>query len=138
MTQQQQQHKNEYLPFVQDYVHIAQKLNLLGSYTGSKTRVKYTLLTQHHWGTGIGSKSGFLFTSTPPLSLPPSTPKVIVLPPDNRGLMSELYRAVAELRAGNTTMRNLIVPMVKEARRRHIHIPPGLLDEPEDDTWVLA
>ena len=52
--------------------------------------------------------------------------------------MSELYRAVAELRAGNTTMRNLIVPMVKEARRRHIHIPPGLLDEPEDDTWVLA
>ena len=52
--------------------------------------------------------------------------------------MSELYRAVAELHAGNTTMRNLIVPMIQEARRRHIRIPPDLLDNPEDDTWVLA
>ena len=125
-TTTQESKKKEYLPFVLDYVHIARKLNLLGSYRGSKNRVKYTLLTQQHWG------SGFLFTSVPP------TPKVVVLPPDNRGLMSELYRAVAELHAGNTTMRNLIVPMIQEARRRHIRIPPDLLDNPEDDTWVLA
>ena len=137
--QQQQQHGNEYLPFVQDYIHIANELNLLDSYTGSKTRVKYTLLTDNHWGSGIGSKRGgkFLFTPNPPP--PPSLlPKVVVLPPDNQGLMSELYRAVGELRAGNATMRNLIVPMVREARRRRLRIPPGLLDEPEEDTWVLA
>ena len=126
----------EYLPFVLDYVYIARKLDLLDSYTGSKARAKYTLLTTAAVANGgdHSGSGGFLFSSNPP----PRIPRVVVLPPDNKGLMSELYRAVAELRAGNTTMRNLIVPMVKEARRRHIHIPPGLLDEPEDDTWVLA
>ena len=140
--------KKKYLPFVHSYVDIARELDLLGTYTGSKTRVKYGLLT-HHWGSGIGSGSGtgtgsgsgsgFLYTSIPPPqpSSPAHTPRVVVLPPDNRGLMSELYRAVAELRAGNTSMRNLVVPMVREARRRHIHIPDDLL-EPYEDTWVLA
>ena len=130
--------KVKFLPFVTHYVHIARKLNLLDTFTGSKNRVKYVLLTQNHWGSGLGSRGrgGFLFTSNPPLPTTPS--KVIVLPPDNQGLMSQLYRAVAEFHAGNTTMRNLIVPMVREARRRHIRIPPALLEEPEDDTWVLA
>lgn len=132
LTTQAENKKKEYLPFVLDYVHIARKLNLLDSYTGSKSRVKYTLLAQQHGG------SGFLFTSVHPLSPPPLTPRVVFLPPDNRGLMSELYRAVAELHAGNTTMRNLIVPMVQEARRRHIRIPPDLLENLEDYTWVLA
>ena len=126
--------RHEYLPFVLDYVHIARKLNLLDTYRGSKTRVKYALLT-HHWGSGLrsgsGTGSGFLYSSIPP------TPQVVVLPPDNRGLMSELYRALAELRAGNTTMRNLVVPMVREARRRRIRLPPDLLTASED-TWVLA
>ena len=134
--------KKTYLPFVHSYVDIARKLDLLGTYTGSKTRVKYTLLT-HHWGSGVGS--GFLYSSIPPkpslhraaAAAAATIPRVVVLPPDNRGLMSELYRAVAELRAGNTTMRNLVVPMVREARRRHIHIPDDLL-EPYEDTWVLA
>ena len=133
LTTQGENKKKEYLPFVLDYVHIAHKLNLLDSYTGSKNRVKYTLIAQVHGG------SGFLFTSIPPSPpTPPPTPRVIVLPPDNRGLMSELYKAVAELHAGNTTMRNVIVPMVQEARRRHIRIPPELLENLEDYTWVLA
>ena len=118
--------RHEYLPFVLDYVHIARKLNLLDTYTGSKTRVKYALLT-HHGGSG-----GFLYSS-----IPPPTPRVVVLPPGNRSLMSELYRALAELRAGNTTMRNLVVPMVREARRRRIPLPPDLLT-PREETWVLA
>ena len=146
----------EYFPFVRDYVHIAYKLKLLKSYTGGRNRVKYTLLTEHHWGSGLGGGGGggklelgsggrrgggggrFLFSSTPP------TPRVIVLPPDNPGLLAELYRAVAELQAGNTTMRNLVVPMVREARRRKMHIPSDLLKNipggagADDTTWVLA
>ena len=133
--------RHDYLPFVRAYVDIARKLNLLDTYTGSKSRVKYALLT-HHWGSGVGS--GFLYSSIPPppphhAAVPSSTiPRVVVLPPDNRGLMSELYRALAELRAGNTTMRNLVVPMVREARRRRIRLPPDLLTTPYEDTWTLA
>ena len=125
----------EYLPFVLDYVFIARKLDLLDSYTGSKARAKYTLLTTAAVANGgdHSGSGGFLFSSNPP----PRIPSVVVLPPDNKGLMSELYRAVAELRAGNTTMRNLVAPMVREARRRHIHIPPDLLS-PYEDTWTLA
>lgn len=124
----------EYLPFVLDFVYIARKLNLLDSYTGSKTRAKFTLLTTTTTANGNHSGSGgFLFSPNPP----PKIPKVVVLPPDDEGLLSELYRAVAELRAGNTSMRNLVAPMVREARRRHIHIPPDLLS-PDEDTWVLA
>ena len=133
--------RHDYLPFVLAYVDIARKLNLLDTYTGSKTRVKYALLT-HHWGSGVGS--GFMYSSIPPpphhAAVPSSStiPRVVVLPPDNRGLMSELYRALAELRAGNTSMRNLVVPMVREARRRRIRLPPDLLTTPYEDTWTLA
>ena len=125
----------EYLPFVLDFVYIARKLNLLDSYTGSKTRAKFTLLTTTTTANGVdhSGSGGFLFSPNPP----PKIPKVVVLPPDDEGLLSELYRAVAELRAGNTSMRNLVAPMVREARRRHIHIPPDLLS-PDEDTWVLA
>ena len=114
-----------YLPFVLDYINIAKALKLLESYSGSKNRLKYTLLTRDHHTHHSGS--GFLFTSTPP---------VVILPSDNKSLMSELYRALAELRAGNTMMRNLVVPFAREAARRHI-LPPNLLTA-QEDTWVLA
>ena len=138
--------RHEYLPFVQDYVDIARKLNLLDTYRGSKNRVKYALLT-HHWGSGVAGSGGFLYSSIPPQpqhAADPSSsssstiPRVVVLPPDNPGLMSELYRALAELRAGNTSMRNLVVPMVREARRRRIRLPPDLLTTPYEDTWTLV
>ena len=110
----------KYLPFVYDYVNIAQQLNLLKSYTGSKNRSKYNILTNHQG-------SGFLFSVQPP---------TVVIPSDKMGLLSELYRALAELRAGNTMMRNLVVPLAQEAERRNI-LPKDLLS-PEEDTWVFA
>ena len=35
----------KYLPFEEEYANIANELNLLGSYSGSKNRVKYHILT---------------------------------------------------------------------------------------------
>lgn len=113
----------KYLPFVHDFTNIANELNLLSSYSGSKKRVKYNILTNLHHGSG-----GFLFSTV--------APPVVVLPSDKQGLLSELYKALAELRAGNTAMRNLVVPLSREAARRHI-LPKNLLT-PDEETWVLA
>ena len=142
----------EYFPFVWDYFHIVRKLNLLETYTARKDRTKYVLLTSllatassssSSSGSGIkklGRGKKFLFSSIPPTppSPPPSiaTPPVVVLSTNNETLMSELYRALAELRAGNTSMRNLVVPMAREARQRHI-LPPNLLT-PYEESWVLV
>ena len=141
----------EYFPFVWDYFHIVRKLNLLETYTARKDRTKYVLLTSllaiasssssSSSGSGIkklGRGKKFLFSSIPPRPSPPSiaTPPVVVLPTSDETLMSELYRALAELRAGNTSMRNLVVPMAREARQRHI-LPPNLLT-PYEESWVLV
>ena len=48
----------------------------------------------------------------------------------------ELNKALAELRAGNDMMRNLVVPLAQEARRMNI-LPPDLLS-PEEETWIFA
>ena len=106
------------LPFVQDYIHIANELNLLKSYKGATTRAKYKIL---HKG------SGFLFSVQPP---------TIVLPSDKNGLISELLTALSELRAGNTMMQNLVVPLAQEAERRNI-LPKDLLS-PDEKTWIFA
>ena len=63
-------------------------------------------------------------------------PSTVVIPSDNKGLMRELKKALAELRAGNTSMRNLVVPLAQEARRKRI-LPDGLLS-PDEETWVYA
>lgn len=109
----------QYLPFVHKYIDIVNELNLLDGYNGSRNRVKYKLI--EHKG------SGFLFSVQPP---------TIVIPSDNEGLMSELYKALAEVRAGNTSMRNLLVPLAQEANRKNI-LPPHLLS-PDEQTWVFA
>ena len=113
----------KYLPFVHDFANIANELNLLSTYSGSKNRIKYIALINLHHGSG-----GFLFSTV--------APPVVVLPSDKQGLLSELYKALAELRAGNTAMRNLVVPLSREAARRHI-LPKNLLT-PDEETWVLA
>ena len=64
-------------------------------------RAKYKLLEKK----GLG----FLFsTKPPPFVLPPST---VVIPSDKKGLLRALLRAVGELRAGNTSMQNIVVPL---------------------------
>ena len=81
---------------------------------------------------------GFLFTSTQPEFLRKTTvnPNVVVVPSDKKGLIRELIKSVAELRSGNTSMQNIVVPLAQEAKRLKI-LPPGLLS-PKEMTWVFA
>jgi hypothetical protein len=81
---------------------------------------------------------GFLFTSTEPDFLRKSlvNPNVIVVPSDKKGLLRELIKSVAELRSGNTSMQNIVVPLAQEAKRLKI-LPPGLLS-PKELSWVFA
>ena len=86
--------------------------------------------------------SGFLFSVQPPpfmkkksknMTIKPST---VVIPSDRKGLMRALVQALAELRAGNTSMRNLVVALAQEAKRKRI-LPVNLLS-PDEETWVFA
>ena len=112
--------QDDYYPFVYEYADIIDELGLLDYYGGSKRRLKYEILSKMHKG------SGFLFTHFPPT----------FLPSDRIGILSELHKALAELRAGNTMMRNLVVPLAQEARRMNI-LPPNLLS-PDEETWIFA
>lgn len=114
--------KKQYFPFVYEYADIAKSLNLMASYRGPKTRAKYKLLKTIHGG------KGFLFSIQPP--------SAVVIPSDDAGLMNELVKALAELRAGNSTMRNLVVPLAQEAKRKNL-LPHSLLT-PDEETWVFA
>jgi len=60
----------------------------------------------------------------------------VVVPSDKKGLLRALYQAVAELRAGNTSMQNLVVPLAQEAQRKKI-LPPHLLS-PDETNWVFS
>ena len=114
--------KKQYFPYVYEYADIAKSLNLMASYRGPKTRAKYKLLKTIHGG------KGFLFSIQPP--------SAVVIPSDDAGLMKELVKALAELRAGNSTMRNLVVPLAQEAKRKNL-LPHNLLT-PDEETWVFA
>ena len=63
-------------------------------------------------------------------------PSTIVIPSDAKGLLRALLQAVAELRAGNTSMQNIVVPLAQEAKRKKI-LPRNLLS-PDEMTWVFA
>ena len=89
-----------------------------------RKRVKYRLL---HKSEG----AGFLYSVRKP---PP--PEPILIPSDKEGLLRALIQSVAELRAGNENMRNIMVPLAQEAQRRNI-LPAQLLS-PEEMTWVYA
>ena len=47
-------------------------------------------------------------------------PSTIVIPSDKKGLLNALVKATAEMKAGNSSMRNLVVPLEQEAKRRGI------------------
>ena len=119
----------EYLPFVYEFKDIADRLQLVATsqhFLGFRFRKKYKILQDlEHAG------SGFLFTTRPPVK-----PDTVVVPSDKAGLLRELYTAVAELRAGNTSMQNIVVPLAAEARRLGC-LPKNLLS-PEEETWVYA
>ena len=59
-----------------------------------------------------------------------------MVPSEMEGLLRELYQSVAELRAGNNSMQNIVVPLAQEAKRRNI-LPQNLLT-PTEMNWVFA
>ena len=118
----------EFLPFVYDFKDIADRLQLEATgqnLPGFYARKKYKILRELE-----KAGTGFLFTHAPP------TTNTVVLPSDKEGLIQQLVLAVAELRAGNTSMQNLIVPLAAEAKR--LGCLPKYLLSPEEETWVFA
>ena len=111
-------------PALDEFIHIVQELDLVGHAKRNgfqiKNRAKYKLLPK------VGQ--GFLFTSVKPDFLRKSevNPNVVVVPSDKKELLRELVKSVAELRSGNTSMQNVVVPLAQEAKRLKI-LPPGLL-----------
>ena len=119
----------EYEPYVYDFKDIVERLGLedFGRHNyGYHFRKKVKILADLE-----KAGSGFLFTSTPPIKS-----DTLVIPSDKAGLLHELYTALAELRSGNTSMQNIVVPLAAEAQRLGC-LPKNLLT-PEEQTWVYA
>ena len=122
---------DEYLRIVDelDLIHDAEDKGV--SY---RTCAKFKLFPR---STKKASGSGFLFSVRPP---PPFKkkkklfhPSTVVIPSDKKGLLRALLQAVTELRAGNTSMQNMVVPLAQEFKRKKI-LPPKLLS-PDEMTW---
>ena len=115
-----------------EFIKIVQDLDLVNIALKEgfqiKNRSKYKLLPK------VGH--GFLFTSLHP-EFTHVNPDVVVIPSDKKGLLRALVKSVAELRSGNTSMQNVVVPLAQEAKRLKI-LPPGLLSPKEMMTWVFA
>ena len=112
-----------------DIVHQLDLVNIARKNHGShvKKRAKYLLLPTDVVG------RGFLFSTVKPELVHPST---VIIPSNKRELLKALIKCVAELRSGNTSMQNVVVPLAQEASRLKI-LPPGLL-RPDEMTWVFA
>ena len=123
-------------PTLDEYIRIADDLHLINTarkyYIQFKNRAKYKLLPKNVVG------QGFLFTSKKTKFLRGNLihPSVVVVPSDKQGLLRALIKSVAELRSGNTSMQNLVVPLAQEAKRLNI-LPPNLLSSKEM-TWDFA
>ena len=130
---------DEYRPFVFHYKTLVDGLglidNILDNYHhGVMRRIKYKIIED----LDIKMGNGFLFSVRPPpfaagKHIKPST---VVIPSDKKGLLRALVKAVAEFRAGNKSMRNLMVPLAQEAKRKRI-LPRNLLSA-DEKTWVFA
>ena len=143
---------------VKQYREIAKKLNLIAYARehlkrGYNTRHKYKLIQPP-------AGSGFLFSTRKPAFINKTIkkqhtsavkkvtskkairkrkdfkPSTLVIPSDKAGLLRALVKALAEMRAGNSSMRNLVVPLAKEAKRMGI-LPKNLLVSDELN-WVYA
>ena len=122
-----------------------------------KNRSKYTLLVESSSSKG----SGFLFnirkpslmmetlpsssmsvprkkeTTIPPLRKTKTVKPSTLVIPSNKKLLRALLQTLAELREGNTSMRNLVMPLAQEAKRKGIKLPKNLFS-PNELTWVYA
>ena len=121
---------------VRTYRDIVEQLGLIPrvQFTNKnfKKRMKYKLLSP-------SKGTGFLFSVRKPSFMNSNgkfKPSTLIIPSDRKGLLRALLQAVAELRAGNESMRNLVVPLAQEAKRKKI-LPNNLLS-PEEMTWVYA
>ena len=118
---------SQFLPFTEQYTRIVNELHLVESAAAMgfnvRNRAKYHLIREVSGSGSTGSG----------ISVHPST---VIIPSDREGLLRALYQAVAELRAGNKSMQNLVVPLAQEARRKKI-LPDGLLS-PDEQHWVFS
>ena len=129
-----------YRDFVKEYKKIVDDLGLVNAafqnYDASsvRRRAKYKIIKSMEM-----KGSGFMFSVRPPPFAAAGKrvkPSTVVIPSDKKGLLRALVKAVAELRAGNTSMRNLVVPLAQEAKRKRI-LPRHLLSA-DEKTWVFA
>ena len=119
------------LSYISRYAELAKRLGLVErfeTHSRSRNRIKYKLIKAV---AKLGH--GFLFTSKPPMLIHPDT---VVIPSDRKGLLKSLFLALSEFRAGNTSMRNIVVPLAAEAKRKGI-LPTNLLTN-DEKTWVFA
>ena len=123
-----------------EYLNIVKSLNLIHDAkdrgVSYRTRAKFKLLPKA-MKTTIGS--GFLFSIRPPPFKRTKRlfhPSTVVIPSDKKGLLRALLQAVTELRAGNTSMQNVVVPLAQEAKRKKI-LPVNLLTS-DEMTWVFV
>ena len=115
----------EYFPYVHEYKKIAEELGFVDfvERTGEiakRNMTKFKLLED----------GGFLYSLLPP-------PPLRVLPSDPQGVLRELQKALAEYRAGNASMRNIIGPLTQQAQRMKI-LPKSLKKTLSDFNWVYV
>ena len=117
------------------FAGILRDINLLQYLKGrdhKKTlgRKKYQLITKAMSG------SGFLFSTIGPKVGRGVNLSTVVVPCNKKKLLHDLKVSVAEMRAGNKSMRNIVVPLARRAKKLGI-LPKNLLTA-RDLTWVYA
>ena len=119
-------------PHAEEYRKIATKLKYVdycnqitaNSKINLRIRTKYKLLTAN---SKQQTGKGFLFSVKPPTHIP-------ILPSDPQGVLRELQKAIAEYKAGNKSMRNVIAPLAAQAKRMKI-LPKKF---PKEFNWIYA
>ena len=115
------------------FAGILRDINLLRYIKSNKkiaNRRKYQLITKAMSG------SGFLFSTIGPKVGRGVNLSTVVIPCNKKKLVHDLKVSVAEMRAGNKSMRNIVVPLARRAKKLGI-LPKNLLSA-KDLTWVYA
>ena len=119
---------------LKDYDEIVRELDLVQD--AANKGVNFTARAKFKLLKNLKRGSGFLFSTRPPPFIKVFPPSTVVIPSDKKGLLRALLQAVAELRAGNTSMQNIVVPLAQEAKRKKI-LPHNLLSS-DEMTWIFA